>query len=323
MVFRQIILFLGLVSLFSVSPPRTIPKPGIQRRYAFEHPQMGTIFRVVFFSEKDSAACEAIGRLVFARIDSLNGIFSDWLPESELNRLCQTAGTGKKVTVSKDLFDILALSKQFSRQSEGAFDVTIGPLTRLWRRSRTLKEMPDEKHLADALSKVGWQHLELFPRHRQVRLKKTGMALDLGGIAQGWTADDCLKLLKKQGIFSALVDAGGDIALGDAPPGETGWAIQTPRMEGGDTTLLLQHCGITTSGATYRYLELEGKRYSHIVNPRTGMALTHRIVVTTLAKNATIADAWATAISVLGDQSQETCQVQPEKLRYWYSILPL
>ena len=149
------------------------------------------------------------------------------------------------------------------------------------------------------------------------------MGLDLGGIAQGWAADDCLKILHQLGVDIALVDAGGDIALGAAPPGEKGWAIEIPALNEGKKTLFLQNCGITTSGATYRFLELDGKRYSHIIDPRTGMALTHHTLVTVMAPNATTADAWATAISVLGDVGRKIALKSTKKLDIWLTESPL
>ena len=292
-------------------------------RYEFQHPQMGTLFRLVFFTEQDSIDAGQVANQIFARIDSLNMIFSDWLPESELNRLCQTAGSGKKIQVSPELFDVLARSKKFSRQTQGAFDVSVGPLTRLWRRSRTLKEFPEKTHLEAARAKVGWKGIEIYPKTRTVRLKTAGMGLDLGGIAQGWTADYCLKILRDQGIPMALVDAGGDLALGDAPQGSTGWDIELPAGILQNSLKNLHNCGITTSGATYRFVELDGIRYSHIIDPKTGMALTHRILVTVKAKNATIADAWATGLSVMGKKGWRLANKSADKIQVWLSEQPL
>ncbi len=284
-------------------------------RYSYQHPQMGTVFKLVFYAEKDSSEASAIAQQIFDRIDTLNAIFSDWLPESALSQLCKTAGMGKKVAVSPELFDILVQSKRFSKQSAGAFDASIGPLTRLWRRSRSLKELPTPERITAAREKVGWKNIQTFKHGRCIRLKKAGMALDLGGIAQGWTADVCLKMLKDQGISCALVDAGGDIAMGDAPPGEKGWKIELPEGIMAGNIDRLQNCGITTSGATVRFFELDGKRYSHIIDPRTGQALTHRILVTVLAPNATMADAWATAISVSGEKG--AALKSNKKLEIW------
>jgi thiamine biosynthesis lipoprotein len=288
------------------------------------------------YAESETQAQTAATQ-AFAAVDSMNACMSDYLPESELSRLCSTAGTGQSVHVSDDLFQILKLSNSFSRKSNGAFDVTVGPLTRLWRRARNLKELPDSTRIEEARQLVDFQNI-VFKKGKKIELRKTGTRLDLGGIAQGYAADRCLKILRQNGIRRALADAGGDIALGDAPPGESGWAIEIPASQSEGvtsikskavtsshrlTTLRLANCGITTSGATYRYLEAGGKRYSHIVDPRTGWGLTHRVLVTVQAPDATTADAWATAISVLGESGWQKLRKKHRRLTVWLNESPI
>lgn len=294
------------------------------RRFEFSHPQMGTVFRLVLYARSEILAQTAADR-AFSLVDSLNASMSDYLPESELNLLCAAAGSGISVPVSDHLWAILNLADRYSRKTKGAFDASIGPLTRLWRRARNLKELPDTGRVEEARNLVGYQHV-VFKQGRRIELKRTGMRLDLGGIAQGYAADRCLEVLRKNGIRQALADAGGDLALGDAPPGESGWAIELPEHrvglnsgQAGMTvkTLRLANCGITTSGASYRYLEVEGIRYSHIIDPRTGWGLTHHTLVTVLAPTATDADAWATAISVMGQSGWDALPKKPKKTKVW------
>lgn len=288
-----------------------------QQCYEFSHPQMGTIFRLVFYTEKDSATAQSIATRIFARVDTLNAIFSDYLPESELNRLSDKAGSGEKVPVSKELWSILRQAKRYAKASDGAFDPTIGALTRLWRRARNLKEPPDSARIAAALKTVDYRAIRLYKNY-QVRLKRKGTRLDLGGIAQGYAADNCLALLQESGISIALADAGGDIALGDAPPGAKGWNIERITSDSTKETLVLANCGITTSGATYRYFETaNGLRYSHIVDPRTGWGITQPRLVTVLAPNAITADAWATALSVTGKSNRKKWQKRNYRTRAW------
>ncbi len=294
---------------------------GTQSRYEFSHPQMGTVFRLVFYSNQDSIEAQVLAKTIFDRIDALNMRFSDWLPESELNLLSQKAGEKGCRKVSGELADILKKSVIYARQSHGAFDSTVGALTRLWRRSKNLKELPEPERIASALKTVGWRNIRVCPRTSCVRLRKKGLMLDLGGIAQGWTADDCLGMLRRNRITMALVDAGGDIALGEPPPGKEGWQIDIPSADG-NKRMILKNCGITTSGATYRYFGINGKRYSHIIDPRTGQPLTHRTLVTVLAENATAADAWATAISVMGEKEWKYLKSKPE-IKVWISESPL
>ncbi|MCC6412451.1 MAG: FAD:protein FMN transferase [Saprospiraceae bacterium] len=284
-----------------------------QTRHDFTHPQMGTVFRLVVYA--DSTVADRAAREAFARVDALNNCLSDYLPDSETNLLCKNAGTW--TPVSDDLWNMLAISKDFSKKTGGAFDVTVGPITRLWRRARHRNELPSDADVKEASEKTGYQNIRMRRRGKKILLRKQGMQLDFGGIAQGYAADECLKILKNHGITRALADAGGDIALGDPPPGEEGWSVEVP---GGMTkgpygmTKGMTNCGITTSGATYRYLELNGVRYSHIVDPRTGRALTHRVLVTVQAPDAVTADVWATALSVLGAEGWENLKKKHPEL---------
>ncbi|NUN99251.1 MAG: FAD:protein FMN transferase [Saprospiraceae bacterium] len=278
---------------------------------------MGTVFRLVFYTEKDSTVAKNIARQVFDRVDTLNAVFSDYLPESELNRLSDKAGSGKKIKVSEDLWHILCLSKKYAKASKGAFDPTVGALTRLWRRARHLKEAPDSARVAAALKTVDYRSIRFF-KNRQIQLKRKGTRLDLGGIAQGYAADECLARLREAGILAALADAGGDIALGDAPPGYKGWTVERITSDSTKEVLVLANCGITTSGALYRFFEAaNGVRYSHIINPQTGWGITKHHLVTVLALNAVAADAWATALSVTGKSTRKKWQKRPARTRVW------
>lgn len=286
------------------------------KRFEFEHKQMGTIFRFVFYCRSDSAAA-ALSDILKQTLDDLNASMSDYLPESELNALCAKGGTDTLVPVSDDLWRVLVLSKEISEKSGGAFDITVGSLTRLWRRARHLNALPDSAHLSAALQKTGYRKIEYFPMVQSVRLQEQGMQLDLGGIAQGYAADKCLQILKQQGIFSALIDAGGDIAIGDPPPDAPGWTIEVPVTEDNKNKILIHNCGITTSGAQFKYFEFEGKRYSHIIDPVSGWPLTHRVLSTVLAPSAVEADAWATALNVMGKKGVEMLEKTRPDIKCW------
>lgn len=158
---------------------------------------------------------------------------------------------------------------------------------------------------------------------KRVKLRQKGLQLDLGGIAQGYAADRCLQILRHYGITRALADAGGDIALGDAPPHTNGWEISIPGPDSSRSTLVLHNCGITTSGAKYRFLEVDGIRYSHIIDPRTGWGLQTHTHVTVQAPLGVEADAWATALSVLGEQGWKKLQRKHPELKVWLYETPL
>src|SRR5262249_22491785 len=149
-------------------------------------------------------------------------------PTSELMLLCKqfAAEIGPPVKVSQDLFFVLRKADALSLKSDGAFDVTVGPVVGLWRHARRTQKLPDKRELADALSRGGYQKVELDEKARPVRLKTPGMQLDLGGIAKGYAADEALAAVAKLGVTTALVAAGGDVAVMGAPPGKPAWTVE-------------------------------------------------------------------------------------------------
>jgi thiamine biosynthesis lipoprotein len=268
---------------------------------------MGTLFQIIFYAPGESLgdwmAAQWAAGAAFHRIAELDGIMSDYHPTSELMRLCQKAG-GEPVRVSRDLFFVLSRAQQVSKLSDGAFDVTVGPVVRLWRRARRNKRLPDPQKLAAALALVGYENVHLDAKTRTVRPAKEGMLLDLGGIAKGYAADAALEVLNKTGISSALVAAGGDIAVSQKPPGSRGWKIGiAPLLNPNDRPkryLLLENAAVSTSGDAEQYVEIGGRRYSHIVNPKTGIGLVGRLSVTVVARKGIDSDSLTKVVSVLG-----------------------
>jgi len=261
---------------------------------------MGTEVRIVVYAPTVEAANNA-SQAAFARIAQLDEELSDYRESSDVMRLSRQAGSGP-VTVSEDLFRVLRMSQQLSRRSDGAFDVTVGPLSVIWRRARRLSEMPDPVRLADACRLVGSDKLVLDDEYRTARLIAPGMQLDLGGIAKGFAADEAVGVLKEHGITAALVAAGGDIVVTDAPPDADGWhvAIASGFDASSRRQLTLHHAAVSTSGDAEQFVALGGVRYSHIIDPRTGVAITGRSSVTIVAPDGATSDGLATAVAVLG-----------------------
>jgi len=255
----------------------------------------------LYATNRDSASAAATA--AFARVNALDDILSDYQADSELSRL-REAPVGQPVSVSSDLFVVLQRSEEISKLSGGAFDCTIGPYVRLWRFSRKRKTLPEPAELRAASQCVGYRFLRLDPRQRTVTLLRPGMRLDVGGIAKGYAADEALKVLRNMGIDRALVAASGDIAIGNAPPGQAGWKVGITDIDSKTNmltrNLILSNAGISTSGDSEQAVEIGGVRYSHIVDPRTGLGLTHRVQATVIAPNATTTDAAATAVCILG-----------------------
>lgn len=271
-------------------------------RFTAAELHMATMFAITLYAPDQQAADQAF-RAAFERVAALENVMSDYDAQSELSRLCrQPAGT--PVKVSRDLYRILEQGLRMAERSGGAFDPTVGPLVRLWRQSRKSHRLPDAGEIAAAKGRVGYRHVALDARRQTVTLKRPDMQLDLGGNGKGFAADEALAVLKQRGLGRAMVAASGDIALGDPPPGKTGWeigiaSIDHPR-EGLTSALRLAHAGVSTSGDTEQFVEIAGRRYSHIVDPVTGLGLTHRIGVTVIAPNATLSDSLDTTLSVLG-----------------------
>jgi len=246
---------------------------------------MGSVTRITMYA-RDASAIPA----AFARIKELDEELSDYKPGSELNRVCRTAHE-RPVKVSEDLFRVLEAAQEISRDTDGAFDVTIGPVTHLWRKGK----LPD----AETMSRVGYRNMVLDRERRTVFLELAGMQLDLGGIAKGFAADEALAVLRARGVSSALVAVSGDLAIGDAPPGKEGWTV---RLEPSEEVMTLHNVAVSTSGDSEQFLQRDGVRYSHVIDPRSGLGLTSRIAVSIIAPGGLLADPLATAVCVLGPE---------------------
>ena len=293
---------LAIVWLLGVGIPAAPPEAREPGRFQFGRTEMAVPVKIVLYAP-DAATANRAAEAAFARIRQLNGILSDYDPKSELRQLCDTSEAGRPVPVSEELWQVLTHALALSQRSEGAFDVTIGPVVRLWRRARRREELPPPQILSEYLQLVGYRLVRLDPKRRTVELLKPGMRLDLGGIAKGYVIDEALAVLRKQGIRRALVDAGGDIVLGDPPPNKPGWLIGVAALEPGQPPsryIWLSRTAIATSGDTLQYVEIGGRRYSHLVDPRTGVGLTDHSTVTVIAPDAITADGLASAVSVLG-----------------------
>lgn len=281
------------------------PQPETLRRYTFGEVHMGVPVRISLYAPDEPAANKA-ARAAFDRVRRVDWIMSDYKADSELMQLCRKSGPGKPVKVSPELIAVLRRARQISEASDGAFDVSVGPVVRLWRRARRRKRLPKEDLLQAARRLVDYRRIHIDPQAGTVELKLEGMRLDLGGIAKGYAADQALAALKRNGITRAMIDAGGDIVVSDPPPGEAGWKIGVAPLERPDGPpsryLLLKNAAVATSGDAFQYVEIDGRRYSHIVDPRTGLGLTTRRSATVIAPDGTTADALASAVSVLGPE---------------------
>jgi len=271
-----------------------------EEKFRFERPLMGTRFRIICCGDDRAAAGKAAG-IAFGKAEQVNAAASDYLPESELS-LLSSKPVGSPVPLSPLLYDLLDHSRCIAEATDGAFDPTLGPLTKLWRRTRDRGTLPSPSEIEAARAGTGWRHFTLDPEARTITLHRPGMAFDLGAVAKGHVADLMLESLAASGITRALVAAGGEIRMGDPPTGSDGWrvALQTFDPARPDEAVTLSNCAVSTSGDLHQSVEIDGVRYSHIVSPSTGLGLTRRVAAIVIANEAKLSDAISTAACVLG-----------------------
>ena len=301
-------------TLFFLGAAGCVTSPDRQaQRYEFQRPEMGLPFRIVLYAT-DAAMATNAAEAAFSRISELNTCLSDYDDQSELSRLSKLSGSTNPVPISDDLWRVLQRSVEISGSSQGAFDITVGPLVQLWKRARRQRELPPEDRLSEARSRVDWRAIELDrplpPGHPVTRFRHTarltipGMQLDPGGIAKGYALGEAAVVIQKHGISRYLVSGGGDMVAGDPPPNKKGWLVKVGVF---DTTnapkpffISLKKFTLCTSGDQFQRVEINGVRYSHIVDPRTGRALTDHSLVTMVGPDPMTTDALSKVVSVLG-----------------------
>lgn len=276
--------------------------PAALHRYEAVEPHMGTLVRITVYTPDEKTA-QAAFHAAFDRIRSLDAVLSDYRPASELNQITKSA-INRPVQVSEDLLAVLRSSQNLAEATEGAFDITQGPVIRLWREARKTGQLPDPAALREAAERGGFRKLHLDAGNQTVTLDTPGMILDLGAIGKGYAASEAIEVLTGLGVRSALVAVSGDLAFSDAPPHERGWRIDLRPgglpIDGIPDVLQLTHAAVSTAGSSEQHVDIDGHRYSHIINPASGTALVDDVTVTVVAPHGLEADGLDTAVSVLG-----------------------
>lgn len=296
----------ALSAIFTLAAAITAwSQEGELKKFVYEKAEMGLPFRVSLYAA-DEATAKAAADAAFERIAVLNGILSDYDPDSELSRLSRSSGQGMVVPVSSTLWKVISRAQEFAEKTDGAFDITIGPLVNVWRRARRKQEMPSAVLLAEMKARVGYRNLRLDPKAQTAELLVPDMRLDLGAIAKIFAVDEAIAVIKARGITRALIGGSGDMTASDAPPGLPGWRIEVAPLDTPDAPppqiVYLKNRSIATSGDMFQRVEIDGKRYSHIVNPHTGLGLTDHGLVTVIAPDGMTANGLSTSVSVLGPE---------------------
>lgn len=277
---------------------------------------MGVQTRIVLYAEDERTARDAAAR-AFDRIAALEQVMSDYRPDSELSLLGGHEG-GDRVPVSAELFEVLTSAALVSEASEGAFDVTIGPLVKLWREARRTGTLPEQVAIDRAWSGVGYTNLRLDRFWQTAKFSASGMGLDLGGIGKGFAAQRASDTLSGAGHTRHLVAMAGDIVVGDEPPGAEGWRIDVETGLGttdarDKRTLLLVNGAVSTSGDSAQFFEIGGVRYAHLIDARSARILDHAPTMadqaftssrgaTVIASRGEFADAIGTALAIIGPE---------------------
>ncbi|MSQ38412.1 MAG: FAD:protein FMN transferase [Chitinophagaceae bacterium] len=270
--------------------------------------KMGSAFNLIIVST-DSNKANHLARKSFELVDSLNHIFSNYDSSSEISKINASAGL-LPYKISPAMLDLVQKSQDAYIQSKGAYDISIGPLSTLWRNARKAKLFPDASTVIATKKLVGLAQVKINKRLGTIFLPNAGMQLDFGGIAKGYIAGRIINYLKANGIQQALAEAGGDIVMSGAPLNSKGWIIGVNLPQTTDDLvnkkLQLSNCAAATSGDVYQYFEKEGVKYSHIINPLTGYGVTNLRNVTIIAKTGATADWLATACSILPIKEAKT-----------------
>ncbi|MEX2403301.1 MAG: FAD:protein FMN transferase [Balneolales bacterium] len=289
-------------------------------RYEYSQVHMGTDFQIILYAP-DSLVAQTASDAAYERIKELDQILSDYQEDSELNRLSSSSGSGKAVPVSDPLFYVINKAVNASELTDGAFDMTIGPFVKLWRITRRTQRLPSVDKINKASESVGYNYIELDESRQTVKLQEERMQLDAGGIGKGYAVDEALAILRDNNISSALIKGGGDIVVSNAPPNKKGWTIEVGMIEDGkqiSNSLTICDKAISTSGDLFQYVELDGARYSHIINPQTGLGLTNQSKVTVIAPDGITADSYSSAISVMGPEKGINVVHQRPEMEFYF-----
>ena len=263
---------------------------------------MGSIFTIVAYGE-DRDLLNAAVDVAFEEVRRLDDLLSNYKPRSEWSHVNREAAQ-RPVRVSPELFGLLEACLQYSSRSGGAFDITVGPLVRVWGFYQGSGRLPHRAEIRTAMTQVGYKNVILDRDNTTVRFATAGMELDPGGIGKGYAVERVVDVLKDAGIRSAMVSAGGSTIYGlGAPPGDPGWRVQIRHPKQKDKTvseLTLHNLSMSTSGTSEKFFLSGGKLYSHIFDPRTGYPATGMLSVSVTAPKAIDSEAFTKPVFILG-----------------------
>ena len=262
---------------------------------------LGSPFEITVVA-KDSVEGNYFTTLAIDEVKRIENLISDWIPTTQISKVNHNAGI-QPVKVDQEVYDLLERAIKISKLTSGAFDISYASMDKIWKFDGSMKEMPSEETIKKSVEKVGYQNIILNPKDTTIFLKNKGMKLGLGGIGQGYIADKIKALLQVKGCKSGLVNVSGDINTWGKQPDGQSWTVGIVNPMNKNkvfATFPLDDSAVETSGSYEKYVTFNGKRYSHIIDPRTGYPASGIVSVSVFAKQTEIADALATGIFVLG-----------------------
>jgi FAD:protein FMN transferase len=277
---------------------------------------MGSTWSVVVYGQDRDGMIRAVDA-AFDEVHRLDELLSHYRPESEWSEVNRKAAEGP-VKVSAEVFRLLEACQEYSRASEGAFDITVGPLMKLWGFYKGSGRLPRRAEVMAALRRVGWRHIELDPHARTVRFVRKGVEMDPGGIGKGYAVDRMIEVLKQHGIASALVSGGGSsiYGLGAPPTDPKGWRTEIRDPRNSRKTIAAVHLrneSLSTSGTYEKFFRADGRVWSHIMDPRTGYPARGTLSVSVVAPRTIDSEAWTKPIFING--RRWAAQHKPEGYR--------
>lgn len=262
---------------------------------------MGSNFEITVVAENQVQGDHYIN-LAISEISRIERLISSWDENSQTSLINRNAGI-KPISVDPELFSLIERSIKISNLTDGAFDISYASMDNIWTFDRSMTEMPNDQALLESVSKVGFEKIELDERNFTVFLRKPGMRIGFGAIGKGYAADKAKELLLQNGVTSGIINASGDLNAWGKQPDGSPWmvAIVNPlNKEKVFSWLPVEDMAVVTSGNYEKFVTIEGVKYSHIIDPRTGMPSSGISSVTILTKSAELADALATSVYVMG-----------------------
>lgn len=262
---------------------------------------MGSRFDITIVAA-DSAKAEKHIDEVISEMSRIEDLISDWKERSQISEVNRNAGI-KSVKVDREVFELTKRALYFSKITDGAFDISYAAMDRIWKFDGSMKQMPTPDEIKKSVAKVGYQNIELDSLNSTIFLKLSGMKIGFGSTGKGYAADKGRKLMENKGIKAGIVNASGDMTTWGVKPNGKAWnvGITNPFDEEKYLAIIsLKREAVTTSGSYEKYVEFNGKRYAHIINPVTGYPATGLISVTVIGPSAEQANGFSTSIMVLG-----------------------